>query len=651
MRTLVMIFVAFVATVLAQRGEATELVAPVEACGFERTTTAEEAYKFLEALAGLPLGGRLSEETFGRSGLGRRLRLFRVSSGSPLPLRVLIIGNIHGGEVDGKEALLLLLREWLSGQHQEHLKHLELVVVPIFNIDGNEEISRNHRVNQNGPESGVGRRSNAQDLDLNRDFVKLESPEVRALVALAERFDPHLFMDLHTTNGSHHGYHLTYAPALSLNQDDALSAFTRETFLPQVRKAAEAIHGVRTSDYGNFTSGKQPVWRTFSADTRLGWNYMGLRGRLSILSESYSYLDLKGRTMASRAFVVETLNALVEHRETVRQLCDDADRRGTLGAAGLQRFRSEPRFEAAREVEFLMGTVTDVTLPDGRGVRHVASETYEAKAIPVSVRFVADREEAMPAGWAIPHPSEKLRVLLRRHGITAGLLSPDWETQGDQLVTAGVSLSPVVFQGHRLVRMRGELESTQRTLPRGTLIVPAHQAKALLAASLLDPRSDDSFLTWNVFDKELEAAAAALPKSEGRFVVPVLRLLSLDEASLVLDPIDVVDTGCPGLLPLHMGTDAPTATLVLSVRKEGESRASRDYEVGATWEGRELSVALGAKSFDDFPGVIDALKGFDPGGLMVIEPRKLVVSADVDRLARALATAGFKHLVLKPYEE
>src|SRR5262249_46123239 len=116
-------------------------------------------------------------------------------------LIVLAIGGIHAGEVCGKEALPMLLREVFSGPHPPALKDLVLAVVPNFNADGNERVSKFNRPGQVGPEAGMGQRANARGLDLNRDFVKLEAPETRSLVRFLNQWNPHLFIDTHTTNG------------------------------------------------------------------------------------------------------------------------------------------------------------------------------------------------------------------------------------------------------------------------------------------------------------------------------------------------------------------------------------------------------------------------------------------------------------------
>src|SRR5262249_13552394 len=249
------------------------------------------------------------------------------ASGKPV---IFIQANIHAGEVEGKEATLNLARRIAIGDLRSLLNNLVILIAPIYNADGNEKISLNNRAAQNGPIGGVGTRENAKGFDLNRDYMKLETPEANSLVRLFNRWDPHLTVDLHTTNGSYHGYHLTYSPTLNPNADSRLLAFERNKMLPAIAKAVRTNHKFRTYYYGNFAtrdrlnreleafeierSGNEAkpagdqqtrVWRTFDHRPRFGNNYYGLRNRLTILSEAYSYLDFKGRIDVTAAFVEE----------------------------------------------------------------------------------------------------------------------------------------------------------------------------------------------------------------------------------------------------------------------------------------------------------------------------------------------------------
>src|SRR5947208_11910463 len=126
------------------------------------------------------------------------------------------------------------------------LSKLIILIAPIYNADGNEKISMNNRTAQNGPIGGVGVRENSKGYDLNRDYMKLDSPEAQALVNLCNRWDPHLTVDLHTTNGSYHGYHLTYSIPLNPSVDPLIIAYHREKLMPAIAKVMLAQHSSRT---------------------------------------------------------------------------------------------------------------------------------------------------------------------------------------------------------------------------------------------------------------------------------------------------------------------------------------------------------------------------------------------------------------------
>ena len=275
-----------------------------EQSGFEETSRYDDVQRLLGRLAGAsPL---VHLETFGRSEEGRDLPLAVVASPTVASaaaavqdrrIRVLVIGNIHAGEVEGKEAALILARRLAVGDLRLLLNRLIVLVAPIYNADGNERISLDHRAEQFGPIGGVGTRENARGLDLNRDFIKLESAESRSLASLLTTWDPHVVIDLHTTNGSYHGYHLTYAPSLAINTDARLVRATR-TLLDSASRVL-VDRGWRTYYYGNFSTedaldrererpgdgpSGAPVWRTFDARPRFVTNGVRLRNRMSILS-------------------------------------------------------------------------------------------------------------------------------------------------------------------------------------------------------------------------------------------------------------------------------------------------------------------------------------------------------------------------------
>src|SRR5687768_12551032 len=217
-----------------------DLKTTAEASGFKSTSTYDDVVKFMKAAdAASPI---IHYTTYGTTHDGRAMPMAVVGTGlkeasaaavkGSGKLRVHIQGNIHAGEVEGKESAQILLREIALGQHAEWLDSMVLLVTPIFNADGNERFALNNRGGQNGPINGMGTRANAQDLNINRDFMKLETPEGRAFARLWTDYDPHVGFDLHTSNGSTHAYHLTYSPPLHPNTSDAIMDVMKAEWFP-----------------------------------------------------------------------------------------------------------------------------------------------------------------------------------------------------------------------------------------------------------------------------------------------------------------------------------------------------------------------------------------------------------------------------------
>ncbi|MFY8201953.1 MAG: M14 family zinc carboxypeptidase, partial [Pirellula staleyi] len=195
-------------------------------------------------------------------------------------LVIVLLGGIHSGESDGKEALLALARDLLADSMSKVLERAVLVFVPNFNADGNERVGTLHRPGQEGPELGMGTRENAVGLDLNRDFIKLDTPEVRSLVRMLDFWDADVLIDTHTTNGSLHQYDLTYDIPHNPASNQDLVQWMRNEMLPTVTKELGA-QGFPTFYYGNFSS-DHTRWESFGHEPRYSTEYMGLRGKIGI---------------------------------------------------------------------------------------------------------------------------------------------------------------------------------------------------------------------------------------------------------------------------------------------------------------------------------------------------------------------------------
>lgn len=426
---------------------------------------------------------------------------------------VYVNANIHAGEVEGKEALLALVRDLTEERGLNVLDSIVLIAVPIYNADGNEAFKPEsvNRTEQNGPQM-VGQRANAQGLDLNRDYIKAEAPETRASLAMFNAWDPDVYVDLHTTDGSYHGYALTYAP--SLNPASYASGFagalTRDTMLPELR-AAMHRHGFEVFDYGNFdsvyeerdiTDTVKRGWYTYDHRPRFGTNYYGIRGRVSILSEAYSHDTFKRRVASTYAFVREILSAAARHRAALAQLRAESAGAREPDVPVRAQLTTTP-FDAPVTFEILRhtgdSTVTQPGVP--AGVRRTGR--FVTQVMPVYDRFQPTLAVARPRAYWVPEAYTKVLDVLRQHGLGIGSVTQLSPAQGhsEEFVIDSVIKTARPFQGHLETRIRGHWRTAE---PAGRgVVVPAEGRLGPLAAYLLEPESDDGLLDWNFFDSAL----------------------------------------------------------------------------------------------------------------------------------------------------
>lgn len=509
-----------------------------ELTNYEETSRYEDVLRVIAALQKRTPNLRI--ESFGKTEEGRDLPLLIFADppiAQPREARasgkaiVFVQANIHAGEVEGKEAMLHLARRVAFGDLQLLLKQLVILIAPIYNADGNEKINVNNRTAQHGPIGGVGTRENAKGLDLNRDYMKLESPEANALVGLFNRWDPHLIVDLHTTNGSYHGYHLTYAPMLNPNADARLIAFERNRMLPAITRAMLRTHKFRTYYYGNFgtkerlgrelntfemqRSGRaaQPadkpetkVWQTFDHRPMFGNNYAGLRNRLTILSEAYSYLDFKGRIAVTEAFVEEIWKYSALHAAEIVTLTKQADDVAARGKLSQQGVNFEIR-ASDKPVNILVGAVEKRKHP--RNSRDM-TVMIEDKITPTPMleygQFAATKSAAVPRAYLFRNEAGLQTILakLRAHGIAVEELSEPLSAEVEGFTIEQINKPARAFQGHQQVTLKGSTKTESITFPAGSILVRTQQPLASLAFYLLEPESDNGFANWNFLEAYLE---------------------------------------------------------------------------------------------------------------------------------------------------
>jgi len=432
------------------------LLTRAESTGYEETSRHADVMAFVAGLAALG-DPRLHVTAFGESAEGRALPLLVLSSrgiktpeearAAGLPV-VLVISGIHAGEVEGKEGCLMLARDLLakggSLGGDDILARLTLVIAPLFNPDGNDRIDPGNRKlhlpkleGQLGPASGVGTRVNAAKINLNRDYMRHESVEMRLLqTRVCQAWEADLTIDNHATNGSVHRFSMTYdIPHTIESGRPEPVLYMRERLLPPVTAALKKSHGLDAGWYGNFVEDeaalekgdadpRAPVregWMTYPHHPRFGSNYRGLTSRMDLLLECYSYIPFEERVRTAYAFMLETLRHVAAHADEVRQVvaASRTPRDRVAVRARLERF-AEPVTILTRTPRTLEGAPSEIALPYlGRFVGTTVVDRPDAYLVPPSLaRALAGHGlEVDPAG---PTPYDVRVPTVTRIGAEGG---------------------------------------------------------------------------------------------------------------------------------------------------------------------------------------------------------------------------------------
>ncbi len=508
-----------------------------ERSNYEKTSTNNEVMDFL--FEAQKRSDKINIIRFTTSTEGRMIPLVIISNEgikSPMELKltskpaVLFMANIHAGEVEGKEAIQMLIREIITGQCESILDNQVILALPIFNADGNDKFGKNRR--DYGP-ALAGVRFNGQQLDLNRDAVKLESPEMRALIKLFNEWDPVLVVDMHTTNGSYHQEPVTYSPLLSPNSDPKLVDYMWQKFFPAVTETLKKKYGYDSVPYGNFIDREFPEkgWESEAYAARYVTNYVGMRNRFSVLDENYSYADFKTRVMASFGFIKAILNYTRQNIRTMQQMVTAADIKTQAGF-----------FKENFAMEYKVGKLMDVTIksfvfekeaikPEDRDKYPPWIKDFIIKKTDVLKDYKVDyfakpvstRGVSLPEAYIILPFHDEVIQTLKNHGVMVEKIRKPIQTTAENFVIEKLELATELFQGHVSLTVKGRFDSVEVTIPANSYFVSMKQPLARLIPTMLEPESEDSLIAWGFFNREIVAQWTGRPN-----LYQVYRLNKLD---------------------------------------------------------------------------------------------------------------------------
>lgn len=513
-----------------------ELFSRAEKSLYTETSLDSDVVKFCNAI------GRMSKfahvESFGKTIIGNALMMVvlanpmvttpaeAVASGKPV---IYIEANIHAGEIEGKEASMQLMREICFGPKSSLLENQILIFCPNYNPDGNDKLSATSRGSQDGSPRLTGVRASGEGYDLNREGIKAEALESKALLKnIIVRWDPLLFIDLHTNNGSWHGYALNYAPAFLSAGMPLTTGYISDSLLPAVTRTVLGRSGIPVFFHGymNMKQGEQTTYSTYSHLPRYLVNYIGLRNRMAILSETFSHDSFEKRVLSNYLFLVSVLEFTSAHSIEMQKIVTDADNETIQlikEKGGILEKGVEYNIAAAQKpIDLLTRETEEYKDENGRTRRRPTGRLFWIQNVKHFNHFEPDLLSVVPCGYIFPAELKNVAAKLEEHGIRVTTLSKKTGIEGQQFIITKYSQdSRPSYGSHKMVKAEGQFTTKKIKAEAGSYYVDMRQPLAWLIFYMLEPRSDDGLLLWNYFDDYL------LPKGveKGNVAYPVLKLM------------------------------------------------------------------------------------------------------------------------------
>ncbi len=517
-----------------------EFITIPEKTNCTQTSTHEDVMKFVNAAkTKSPL---VHVETIAISLEGRAVQMLVLAnpkitspteadaSGKPV---IYLQGNIHGGEVEGKEALMILMREILFGDKKDLLSNQILLITPIYNSDGNDKMAEGNRRSQAGSPKLAGSRANGQGFDLNRDGMKLEALETQGLMKnVILKWDPELFVDLHTTNGSWHGYSLTYAPSYHSAGFPSTSDYTMNTMLPEITKQMKNRFNLDMYLYGGFRirQGWPPkTWRTYNHHPRYLVNQFGLRNKMAILSETFAHDPFYKRIHSVYAFALGIIEYTNEFGYDIMKINKEAEKaaiQSVLNDAG--KTRKGVRFKmVAMDQTFTLRAYKYEPFTNSNGETSYLrkGEIVDVPGVQNFSKFEAEKGSTLPRGYLFSSSIESIAEILRQHGVKVERLQKAVRAVGEEFTVEQFDQNSRKFEGHNMAAISGTFSDKTREFTAGSYKVDLAQPLANLIFYLLEPESDDGLVAWNFFDEYLISKNVKTAK----VVYPVFKYFEIEE--------------------------------------------------------------------------------------------------------------------------
>ena len=458
---------------------------------------------------------------------------------------IFIQSGIHAGEIEGKDTVLMLVRDMVvTKKFASWLDQAIFVIIPVFNVDGHEYFSPFHRPSQNGPQSS-GLRANAQRLNLNRDYIKADTPEMHAWLKLFNAWNPDFHIDNHVTDGADFQYDVTWDMARNQDLAEPAGAWVRERFVPELDKRM-AADGHMVAPYGalrNAGGRREFFMEVFSP--RYSHLYSAAQNRPSLLVETHSLKAAKTRAWANYDINRHAIETILLDPEALRRAVREADRQMAARAgdpnaapvylAGKVSDKSRPLVYHALKNGPFQSEVT------GGSVNRFTAEPDDIATV-IHDQIDTVTEAKMPLGYLVPSAWTNVADLLKLHGVEMERTTKRLDQEFETCRFANIQFDARSQEGHVAVSFDARPVKEKVMVPAGSWWIPLKQRRARLILAMLEPQAPDSLARWGLMNSVFETGFGG---GVGEYLSePIARRMMADnpelrkqfEAKLAADP-------------------------------------------------------------------------------------------------------------------
>ena len=483
--------------------KAQDLTTYYEKSDFKETASYDEVVSYCKKLSKASPSVQFSY--FGNSPQGRGLPLLIIKKTNDKTEKpyVLIQACIHAGEPDGKDAGLMLIRDIaVNKKLQSLIDKVNILFIPILNVDGHERFGPYNRINQNGPIE-AGWRTTAQNYNLNRDFMKADAPEMQSWLKMFNTYKPCMVIDCHVTDGADYQYTLTYGIENQGNIPAPVTDWMNKTYLPLLEKNMNQL-ALPIIPYISFREWHDPRsgLESWVSPPMLCNGYVALHNRPCLLIETHMLKDYKSRVNATYQMLNQSLLIINANIKALKAAIASSD--SIVMSSAFRKTKYPVSYIPGKDsvmIDFLGFEYESKQSDLSGGLWFTYSNKPTTFIIPYFNQQLADECVSLPEAYIIPPEWIEVINKVKLHGIQTHTLTKEVKIKVKMSLLKEIKWAKSPYEGReRINSFKYDNSEAVHSFPAGSVVVSMNQPAALVAAHILEPDAPDSYLKWGFFN-------------------------------------------------------------------------------------------------------------------------------------------------------